>query len=281
MSTRPTFVVIGAMKAGTTSLWRYLGDHPDVFMPEEKEPDYFVAEKTWSRGPEWYESLFVDGESCAARGEASTNYAKYPLFQGVPARIASMLPDVKVLYVLREPIERIVSHYRHALRAGWEKAPLEQAIECDPQYVYVSSYAMQAEQYLDWFDRSQLMIVRADDLRLDRGATIERIYAFIGADPSWRPSALEAELHGAGSDPTRRSGIALLDRVPGRRAARWLVPPPLRRAYHRASALDHPDRLALSAEARRRLIDRLRPDLVRLGAIVEPDLPNFDAWGLL
>ena len=279
--TLPTFIVIGAMKAGTTSLWGYLGDHPDVFMSAEKEPEFFVEEKTWGRGRAWYESLFADGEADTARGEASTSYTKHPFFAGVPERMASVVPDARLVYVLRHPVERIVSQYRHALRAGWERVPLERALETNPQYVDISSYASQLERYLGLFERSRILTVLADDLRADRHATMQRVFAFVGVDPTWKPTGPGAELHATGSEPTRRAGAALLDRLPGRSAARRLLPAAGRSRYHRLTALDHPDRIALSDGAQARLLDRLRPDLERLPALVGKDILDFDSWGLL
>jgi hypothetical protein len=279
--TLPTFIVIGAMKAGTTSLWRYLSDHPDVFMAVEKEPEFFVEEKTWGRGRAWYESLFADGATSAARGEASTSYTKHPFFAGVPERMVSVVPDARLVYVLRHPVERIVSQYRHALRAGWEKVPLERALETNPQYVDISSYASQLERYLAHFDRGRILTVLAEDLRGDRHATMRGVFAFVGVDPTWEPAEPGAELHTTSAEPTRRTGAALLDRLPGRSAARRLLPAGIRSRYHRLTALDHPERVALSDGARSRLLDRLRPDLERLPALVGDDIAGFDAWGLL
>src|SRR3954447_8551846 len=113
----PSFLVIGAKKAGSTSMHRYLASHPDVFMPAEKHLDFFSGE-TWERGVDWYAEQFAKGDRCAARGEASNSYAAHPVVQGVPARIASVVPDVRLVYVIREPIARITSHYRQAV-AEW------------------------------------------------------------------------------------------------------------------------------------------------------------------
>src|SRR5207244_8421308 len=82
----PTFLVIGAMKSGTTSLYRYLQAHPDVFMSEQKELNYFTqgANQNWEKGLAWYQAQFEQAGKARAVGEASTNYTKYPQFQGVP-----------------------------------------------------------------------------------------------------------------------------------------------------------------------------------------------------
>jgi hypothetical protein len=280
-ATLPTFVVIGAMKAGTTSLWRYLDDHPDIFMASEKELDYFVAEKTWRKGPAWYAAQFAGGASHIARGEASTSYSKHPFFDGVPQRLVALVPDVRIVYVVRHPVDRIVSQYRHALRAGWERVALERALELNPQYVDISSYAMQIDQYLRYIDRERVLFVVAEDLRSDRRAALQRIFSFLGVDPTRWTGERDVELHVTGAEPARRGAAKLIDRVPGRAAIRRRLPTRVRSAYHRLTALDHPDRLVLSDGARAHLLDRLRPDVERLSAIVGDDVPHFDGWGLL
>jgi hypothetical protein len=271
----PTFLVIGAMKAGTTSLWRYLRAHPDVFLPDEKEPDFFVAEKTWNRGLDWYRSLFADGTGAAARGEASTNYTKDPLFTGVPGRIASVVPGVKLVYVVRDPMERIVSHYRHALRAGWETRPLDEVLLADRQYVDISSYARQLRLFLEHFPREQVLVVTAEDLRDHRDVTVGKVLAFLGVEPTIPREAIEDEHHTAPVQSPRRSIASFVDSLPGRDAIRRVLPGPLRRAYTRATALDHPDRMELSDSTRERVLAELRRDTADLRA-----LTGIHGWAL-
>ncbi|MGC4020653.1 MAG: sulfotransferase domain-containing protein [Cyclobacteriaceae bacterium] len=104
-------MIIGAMKAGTTSLHDYLSKHPDVFMSVQKELDFFVEQKNWKLGIDWYKKQFP--VSTIAIGESSPNYTKSLIFGNVPDKIKSILPDVKLIYILRDPIKRLVSHYSH------------------------------------------------------------------------------------------------------------------------------------------------------------------------
>src|SRR5437879_4812348 len=151
------------MKAGTTSLYHYLRPHPEVFMPKTKELDFFVEEMNWSRGWTWYREQFEAAPAhTKARGEASTAYAKAPRFRGVPVRIAATLPDVRLVYVIRNPIERIRSHYQHRVATGAEVRPLEAAVLENPIYVDYSRYAFQIEQFLEHFPREQLLVVRSE-----------------------------------------------------------------------------------------------------------------------
>ena len=103
----PDFIIIGAMRAGTTALADLLSRHPEIGMSRLKETDYFIAEKNFSRGPVWYQSLFPMDRPI--RGEASPNYAKSDVFAGVPQRIHAARPDVRLIYIVRDPVERFWS----------------------------------------------------------------------------------------------------------------------------------------------------------------------------
>src|SRR5262245_43211435 len=103
----PNLIVIGAGKCGTTSLHLYLGLHPEISMTQQKELNFFVAELNWRRGLGWYEEQFREGTP--VRGESSVAYSEYPQRQGVPERMAALVPDVNIVYCVRDPFERMVS----------------------------------------------------------------------------------------------------------------------------------------------------------------------------
>lgn len=191
----PTFVVIGAMKAGSTSLHRWLGDHPEVYVPDVKEPEFFSEDRNWRRGTAWYSSLFEPGADRTVRGEASTGYSRTERFPETPARMASVVPDARLVYVLRDPIERMRSHYRHSVLMGREQRTVDQALRAGEGYIDASSYARQIRRYLVHFDRTQLLTVFSEDLRADPRATLSRICSFIGCDPEGLPPELSTEQH--------------------------------------------------------------------------------------
>jgi hypothetical protein len=164
----PSFLLIGAMKSGTTTLYWYLREHPDVFMTSPKEPNFFNDH--WHRGVGWYERLFAGAGAARARGEASVRYTSYPQDPECPSRIASVIPDVRLLYVVRNPIARMRSHYLHEVAARREWLPVEQALRETPIY-------------LDHFPAGQLLVVRAEDLFRDPSLVLPMVYGFIGVDP--------------------------------------------------------------------------------------------------
>lgn len=177
---RPTFMVIGAMKAGTTSLWHYLSSHPDVAMSMPKEPDHFALERPsaeeWSR----YLSLFGDAAARTVRGEASTSYTKALDVSGVPGRIKAALPDIRLIYVVREPVARMRSQYRHEVDRGEETLSFDDAVRQRSRYLQWSRYGHQASLFLEHFPAEQLLIISSEDL-LDRPrATMATVFAHIG-----------------------------------------------------------------------------------------------------
>ena len=276
--TLPTFLVIGAMKAGTTSLYEHLRDHPEITMSRDKEPDFFVVEKTWSRGVEWYEAQFP-GQARGAVGEASTSYAKHPLFQGVPERAAACLPGVRLVYVVRDPLARMRSQWRHALSAGWEHRSFARAVDADPQYLDISRYAWQLDQWLPYVPAERIHVMTAESLRTDPDRTLGRVFAFLGVDPDVMVDRQRAVHTSADMPPRRRRAAVLLARAPGARHLSRAAPVAVRRAYGRATtvAID-PSHARLRAPQEAAVLDALRPDVARLREHLGAD---FDGWGLL
>jgi hypothetical protein len=201
----PTFIIIGAMKCGTTSLYYYLNKHPEISMSEIKELDYFVAEKNYNKGMKWYESNF-NGQA-RAYGEASTNYTKYPTFRGVPQRMHSVVPDAKLIYVVRDPIDRIISHYIHNYSKGKENGNISEVLSKldNNHYVAVSKYYMQVKQYLSYYSKENMLIIAAEELREQRQSTLKTIFRFLNVDDSFYSSEYSDVLHK--SSAKRRKNI--------------------------------------------------------------------------
>jgi Sulfotransferase family len=272
----PNFLVIGAMKAGTTSLHRYLREHPQVFMPEEKELDFFVAEKRWGRGRSWYEAQFAAAGDAMAVGEASPTYTMYPEFTGVPGRIQALLPEARLVYAVRHPIERMRSHYLHEVEKGRERAPIGRAFVTDPRYLNASRYAMQLEQYLDCFSAQRVLVITTEQLRDERGATVRRVLAFLGVDPDWpNRHLLDREFHRTSDKRVRRPLVEAALRVPGTRALAGLAPRPVRRLASRE--VDAGPAAVIPEAVEARLHAELRGDVARLRVHLGE---GFDGWGI-
>jgi hypothetical protein len=283
----PTFLLIGAMKAGTTSLYHYLSAHPQVVTSRYKAPEFFVEESNWHRGIDWYRRQFpAVGPDILAIGEASNVYTKYPRYRGVPERIAAHLPDVRLIYAVREPVARIRSHYQTRVAEGSETAPFAEAVFADPIYLDYSRYALQMEQYLEHFPREQLLVITSEDLRTSRNDTMRKVYEFIRVDPHFMPSELDRDFYRT-KDRAVRSPIplpirkALKRRFPATRRYKELENNTLgavRRITGRnAGRTAPPEPVMIANEVRERIVAELRPDVCRLRKYMGSD---FDGWGI-
>jgi hypothetical protein len=176
----PNLIVIGAMKCGTTSLHHYLDLHPEIQMSNPKELKFFVEELNWARGVDWYARHF--DPAAPVRGESSPHYTTYPRWEGVPARMRSLVPDAKLILVVRDPIERIVSHYMHMRASGDEELGLSAALRENPTYVDRSRYWMQLEAFLEHYPGDAIMVIGAEELVARRRETLRRVFEFLEVD---------------------------------------------------------------------------------------------------
>jgi hypothetical protein len=155
------------MKSGTSSLYQWLAAQPEFRLPEVKEPHFFSREEVWRRGLDWYGGRFSDEASCLV-GEASTSYTNPDHCQKAAQRAASVVPDARILYVLRHPVDRMRSHYRHLLwRAQERRSLLEVLADPDNPVTQRSCYHACIAPFLERFPRQQVCIVRFEDLISD------------------------------------------------------------------------------------------------------------------
>jgi hypothetical protein len=271
------------MKAGTTSLYHYLRDHPQVFMPETKEVNFFNPRRNWHRGLTWYEEQFRTAPpGTVAVGEASTSYTKYPWIAGVPERITSALGDVRLIYVVRHPIERMRSQYLHHVATGQEWRPIGEALREEPMYRNISRYAFQLERYEPFVAPHRILVIDARDLRGDRIATLRRIFAFLEVEPSHVPGSIDREYLTSAGRRMKPRPLRAIRRIPKIRTVASYVPEPVKALKHRwtrrlPTEELNVDRAALPAEVERELRASFRDDVVRLRRYLGRD---FDGWGI-
>jgi hypothetical protein len=201
--TLPNLFIIGAAKAGTTSLHHYLGQHPEIQMSAMKEPNFFSGPEKGLPYPMGrvetlaeYEGLFETGFE--VRGEASVSYANAPRRQGVPERIREAIPDPRFIYMVRDPVKRLVSHYQHRVSWMGERRPLSEAFGdlSDPYDVCLCPgfYARQLELYLDCFPEDHVLVIDQADLLEHRSTVLESIFRFLSVDPEFASAEFDAEL---------------------------------------------------------------------------------------
>jgi Sulfotransferase domain len=274
----PNFLIIGAAKAGTTSLYHYVRSHPQAFMPAKKELSFFCEEFRWHNGLDWYERQFEGADSAVAVGEASPRYTVFPIYRGVPERIATSIPEARLIYLVREPIKRMQSQYLDNVIHRLEKAPVEDALSTNPFYLTSSRYALQLQQYMDHFRRDQILVVRSEVMGRERQRTLSHVFEFLGIDPGWRTPVLEEEFlkmsgrrmprplfHGAWYSPFTRRVAPFLPRR-------------LKDAFRRMTSREVDIGSAnISTSFRRHLEGLLRDDVKQLYDFLDE---GFDGWGI-
>jgi hypothetical protein len=186
----PSLIIIGAAKCGTTSLHNYLNAHPEISMSEVKEIDFFSNEERWAKGVQWYSQHF--DPDAPLRGESSTSYTRGDNAPVVAERISKVAPEVKLIYLVRDPIDRVRSDYFHHRAKGRERRDLAEviAVQGSP-YVEASRYSTQLKPFVDTFGIDRIRVETQEQLLQDRDGSLAQIFDFVGVDPSFKSPAFD------------------------------------------------------------------------------------------
>lgn len=205
----PEFLIIGAMKAGTTSLFFDLRSNPSIYLPEDKEPGNLTRDEVLTqRGRAVYAGLFRKARRDQICGEASTTYSKLPNLGGVPARARRLLgKEVKILYLVREPVSRTLSHHYHELTAGTVPPNVDQAVREHPRLIQYSLYAQQIRPWIESFGEDRIRIIRFEDFIRDRHRTVGAISDFLGVESRLAGVAAE-RIYNSSEDAAAPRGLA-------------------------------------------------------------------------
>lgn len=276
----PNFLIIGAAKAGTTALHRYLEQHPEIAMSKDKELHFF-ADPQWRSKLDWYEGQFPAGPS--ARGESSPSYSMHAWIPGVPERISELIPDAKLLYLVRDPLERVAAQWVEFYSLYEEHRPFAEAVgePEDPAnpYVAASRYALQLDRYLAHFRDDQILVLDQCELRDDRRAALRSVFSFLGVDADfWTPEFMTA--HNVRDEKVRLNEVGLWvyrrGWFPRLKAAVPRMRPLLRRATLGVVA-NRVETPVLGSELRERLETVLRADAERLRTLTGQ---GFESWSV-
>lgn len=180
------FMIIGAQKCGTTTLFNTLVRHPSIAGCSNKEPHFFSTAEDWRRELPAYERLFPEPETeDTLYAEASTSYTFYPVrSKHIWDDLYEYNPQMKFIYIVRRPIDRVVSGYMHAYERGYTDRSIEEAIVAERSYIDFTRYYTQIAPYIRRFGRSQVHIIDFDDLVRDREQVLEELAGFLGLDPA-------------------------------------------------------------------------------------------------
>jgi Sulfotransferase domain len=293
---RPDFFIVGAPKCGTTAMAEYLRQHPQIFMPMAKELHYFGSDLAYFRRrptPEEYMACFADAAEARRVGEASVGYL---YSEHAPAEILAFSPQASVIVMLRDPLDAIPARHAQRLFVGEEDIEdLEAALAAEPErelgrrvppacdipyalrYVWTSRYASHVERYFEAFGRERVHVILYDELRDDTAAAYRETLRFLGCDPNFVPqfpvvnarkrarSRTFQRLIRTPPQPIRSFGFRLLSRPARVRLRRFLY------RYNSQPIKPQP----MPPELRARLRDELRPDVERLGRVLQRDLSHW------
>lgn len=272
----PDFIIIGAMKSATSTLYDQLSGQNGIFMCTPKEPNFFSDADQYSNGMLWYSNLFAAANEDSLLGEASTHYTKLPTHPKTVKRLKEQLPDARFIYVMRHPVNRLVSHYIHEWSTGVYNCGIEIAIDKYPELIAYGRYAMQLEPYFEAFGRDAVLPVFFDHLLSEPQAELERICRFIGyqGQPLW--------LHDLKPDNVSSERIRkfpgykfLVESGPATWFRRHFIPQALRNAVK--MKLRMRERPVLSEKVQIRLEEEFDHDLEILGKLlgINLDCRNF------
>jgi len=262
----PDFVIIGAMKAATSTLHVQLSKVRGVAMSNPKEPCFFSDDEIFARGEAWYDACFAHASPEDLRGESSTHYTKLPTLPQACERLHRRRPDAKLVYVIRHPIDRLVSHHIHGWTEGWFRDDPERTISEDSTLVDYGRYAMQLRPWLERFGPERIHLVPYDGIRSRPQEEFERVGAFLGLPGpiAWSEDRGPANVS---TGRMRKSGFT-----------RWFVDPAWATALRRALV---PKAVRNRIRARHQMTSR--PELAmrtrrRLEAIFDRDLETLSTW---
>lgn len=278
----PDFIVVGAPKAGTSSLARYLSLHPDVHMSRPKEPNFFndaAHYGRWNRGTLWYRTQFRSKKVLC--GEASPGYAAWPARPLVAERMRATIPAAKLIYLVREPLSRLRSHYLMLVRQGRFEGSFD-ALTSSPAVAdahCASRYGTQLRQFLQFYPREQILIVESAALATRRDETMATIFRFLGVDDTFRSEGF-AEQYNTNANKTYPDarGIRLLRSAPVK-LLQWGLPRPaflkLRRRLLRRF-VGSPPPTTLSPDIEASLRAEYQREVAMLRELSRLPLPSLD-----
>jgi Sulfotransferase domain len=258
----PNLVIIGAMKSGTTSLHAYLDQHPAVAMSNPKEIHYFT-DRNAHRPVDWYMAHF-DADA-AVRGEASPGYTKFPHRPGVPERMHRLIPDARLIYIVRDPVTRTVSQWLHEYLRHRDDRPLDEALADFRGNVYVdqSRYAYQLERYLPHYPLERIHVMTTESLEAKPRDALRAVTDFLELEPFEFDVATKANVADRRARTNRLGRIleAVRTTPTGRHLPRPLVALGKRARGRLSRRVARP---ALEASLHEALSDELRDDVQRL-----------------
>lgn len=188
------FIIIGAMKCGTSSLYSYIASHPQIIPSIPKETNFFSRDELFNQGYSLYDDFFKNKGDF--RFEASPSYSQRHIYPYTAERIHKTLPNIKIIYIVRNPVHRFYSHYIHNIANGREERLFKDIlVNENNNYVLTSMYFFQLKAYLNYFPESRILVVISEHLKSKPKETMKNIFEFLGITPDYDHSLLKKHYH--------------------------------------------------------------------------------------
>jgi hypothetical protein len=275
---RPNLFLVGSMKCGTTSLHTMLGTHPAIFMCQNpKEPAWFAGGNS-GKSLDWYLQRFANARGERYIGESSTDYTKAPRLAGAAEKIGTFAPDARILYIMRDPIARAVSHYWWEVEFSAEGRTFIDAMKASREIADVGAYAMQIAPYIEAFGRERVHCLTMEALTADPAREMRAIFDFLEIEAA--ATAADELAHDNRGKKTVPRVSGSFSKFKGTKiwaAAKAVMPPALRKQA--MAALARPVERAISDDELAAAVALIRPRLMRetqaLSRILGRDFPEW------
>lgn len=294
----PNFIVIGSSKCGTTSLHAYLSMHPEIYLPKQKELHFFQDDKaawgTWSRGLAWYSSMFSGSSAYLARGECSPGYSHEDQSEIAARKMYATLPLTKIVYMIRDPIERVRSHYIEevANRHLPEDITLNEIISAGADgedianhffrvIIQSTLYHRQLKRYLSYFPLINIHVIVLEDLVADPSGELKKLFEFLGVYQDFTPPNI-ANIYNAGADKRIRvyNPTAFFRRWPGYEGFSKIFPDLVRNKYRQVISMpvNKEKNCSISPENLQFLQSLFKDDVSDLSKLLGHDFSKWSSY---
>lgn len=298
--TLPNFILIGSAKCATTSFHHYLRAHPDIFMTRQKELHFFIECQdwgTWHKGLQWYAMQFKEGRDRIIRGESSPGYSEEGYSEWAAAKMADLLPDLKLAYLMRDPLIRLRSQYIDALYfEGGGNVPasvsLDEILSAGPddkkvlsqwyrRFVYTSLYFRQLSHYLRYFPLERICLITAESLAAEPTKTLNKVCSFLGVG-EYNQAVHTTERYNETTAKRKRfiNPMAFITRLPGYERISQKVPYAVKNIYHNiiSRKLDHEHLSMINHENAMRLRELFSDDINKLQQMTGLSFREWTHW---
>lgn len=298
--TLPSFLVIGAAKSSTTTIFHYLCKHPKFYNPfkdanyegelNPKEPNFFSRDELYKKGISYYSMMFSQAKPDQICGEATTDYTKYPLYPHTAERISKHLPNVKLIYIMRHPVDRAYSYYVHRNRTDpslkFQKT-FEEFIEEYPEILDASDYMLQINRYLKYFPKESFLFLTMEDLTDNPQITMTQVFNFIDIGDihniDYNEKIIANNAKKQLEDSYRSEITSLFRKIPGMKIIKNYIPTNikdgiyniLRKTTHGKNIKKHYTPIKMRPETREKLIKRFEIPNKELSEFLNRDLSHW------